>query len=89
MGTDAPAAFLPVHALKDPHLAGKLQTMLQAGKPLLITDGLAAKLSSSILENKAITTLKVQGNPKGLLELTRSELESIRKNNAAVAAANG
>jgi len=78
INTDAPAAFLPIHAMKDPHLAGKLKTMLQAGKPLLITDGLAEKFPSSTVENKEITILKVQGNPKSLLALTRQELKPIR-----------
>ena len=42
--TDAKAAFLPVHALKDPQLHDKLGTMLSAGTPVLVTDGLARKL---------------------------------------------
>ena len=42
--TDVKAAFLPVHALKDPQLPDKLKAMLGAGTPVLVTDGLAQKL---------------------------------------------
>ena len=52
--TDAKAAFLPVHAMKDAQLNEKLAAMLKAGTPVLITDGLAAKLPANW---RAIRTL--------------------------------
>ncbi|OHB73762.1 MAG: hypothetical protein A2Z25_00770 [Planctomycetes bacterium RBG_16_55_9] len=75
---DAEAAFFPVHALKDPAFADKLQRMLAANKPVLITDGLAKRLPGLNLENKNLTILKVNGNPRSLLNLTRDELNPIR-----------
>ena len=62
--TDAKAAFLPVHALKDPQLRDKLSTMLSAGTPVLITDGLARKLPPDLTDNKNLLVLKVGGKPK-------------------------
>jgi hypothetical protein len=76
--TDAEAAFLSVHALKDPALSDKLQKMLTAGKPVLITDGLAERLKDVDLKRDNVTILKVGGNPRGLLELTREQLKPIR-----------
>ena len=75
---DAKAAFFSVHALKDPKFADKLKKMLDAGKPVLITDGLAKRLKNINLENENLTILKVGGNPHNLLKLTRKELEPIR-----------
>ena len=41
---EAPAAFFSIHALKDPDLPGKLAAFIAAGKPVLLTDGLAKQL---------------------------------------------
>jgi hypothetical protein len=75
---DAEAAFFAVHALKDPDFTDKLKSMLSAGKPVLITDGLAKRLAGVDLESKNLTILKVGGNPRSLLELTRQQLKPIR-----------
>ena len=45
---DAKAAFFSVHALKDPDLATKLSAFIAAGKPVLVTDGLAATLAGKV-----------------------------------------
>ena len=76
--TDVKAAFLPVHAWKDPQLRDKLETMLKAGTPVLITDGLAQKLALSAADNKSLSILKVNGKPNSLLDLTREQLQPIR-----------
>ena len=78
--SDAKAAFLPVHALKDPQLPNKLKTMLSAGKPVLITDGLAKRLNDENLgqDNENLVILEVKGKPKSLLELTREQINPIR-----------
>ena len=76
--TDSPAAFFAVHSLKDPGFAEKLKTMLKAGKPVLITDGLAERLDKTLVENSNVTVLKVGGDPKNLLKLTREELKPVR-----------
>ncbi|MBN2128338.1 MAG: hypothetical protein JW741_02540 [Sedimentisphaerales bacterium] len=74
----APAAFLPVHAMKDSQLQPKLGRMLAADKPALITDGLAARLATSVTDDKNLLVLEVKGNPRSLLGLTRRELKPIR-----------
>ena len=76
--SDVKAAFFAVHSLKDPAFSGKLNKMLSAKKPVLITDGLAKKLKDVNLNNENLTILKVDGNPHNLLKLTRDELNSIR-----------
>jgi len=76
--TAAPAAFLPVHALKDSQLQTKLGRMLRSGKPILVTDGLAARLATSVTDDKNLLVLKAKGNPRSLLELSRRELKPIR-----------
>jgi len=75
---DAKAAFFAVHSLKDPAFSDKLNKMLNAKKPVLITDGLAKKLKGVNLDDENLTVLKVGGNPHNLLKLTRDELNSIR-----------
>ena len=76
--SDAKAAFFAVHALKDPTFSDKLNKMLEAKKPVLITDSLAKRLKGVNLEDENVTVLKVNGNPHNLLKLTRDELNSIR-----------
>ncbi len=75
---DAETAFFPVHALKDPDFTAKLKAMLAAGKPVLITDGLAKRLTGINLDSDNLTILKVNGSPRNLLELTRQQLKPIR-----------
>jgi hypothetical protein len=78
--TTAPAAFFPVHALKDPDLAAKLGRFIGAGKPVLITDGLKAKLEGKVkLDGPNVFVLPVKGDPKSLLTLTREELDKMRE----------
>jgi len=76
--TDVKAAFLPVQALKDPRLHDKLAALLKAGTPVLVTDGLAAKLTTPATDDKNLLVLKVGGKPRSLLDLTRHELKPIR-----------
>jgi|WetSurMetagenome_2_1015567.scaffolds.fasta_scaffold13194_3 hypothetical protein len=73
------SAIFTVHSLKEPGFSGKLQRMLDSGKPILITDELEKMLSNqTLLENKNLTILKVAGDPKNLLKLSREELKPIR-----------
>jgi hypothetical protein len=78
ISTDAKAAFFSVHALKEPGFFGKLEKMLDAQKPVLITDGLAKRLSNINTDDENLAVLKVSGNPRSLLKLTRKEIKSIR-----------
>jgi hypothetical protein len=75
---DSKAAFFSVHVLKDPKFPARLNKMLDAGKPVLITDGLAERLRGVALESDSLTVLNVDGNPRRLLELTRQQLNPIR-----------
>lgn len=76
--TDAKTAFFAAHALKDPNFPDKLRKMLDAKKPILITDGLAKRLNGISLTDENLMVLKVEGNPSGLLRLTREELKPVR-----------
>jgi hypothetical protein len=78
INTGAEAAFFAVQALKNPDFADKLKRMLDAGKPVLITDGLAKRLQGVNLDSENLTILKVGGNPRSLLEMTRQQLKPIR-----------
>ena len=73
----AQAAFYPVHVLKDAQFGDTLKAMLAADKPVLITDGLAEKIGAIESANKP-AILKVKGQPKSLLELSREQLAAIR-----------
>jgi hypothetical protein len=75
----APAAFFPVHALKDPALPARLSRYIRSGRPVLVTDGLAARLEGKVnLYAPNIHVLRVNGQPKSLLELTESDLNNLR-----------
>jgi hypothetical protein len=77
--TDARAAFLSVHALKDPGLVGKLSRLVSAGTPVLLTDGLAKQLAGKLdLDGPNVRVLPVQGDPKRLLELSQVEPDALR-----------
>ena len=47
INTNSPSAIFTVHALKEPGFSGRLQSMLNAGKPVVITDGLAKLMRTS------------------------------------------
>ena len=76
----AKAAFFSVHALKDPTLAERLSAMIAAGTPVLVTDGLAQRLSGKVkLDGPHVRVLPVQGDPKSLLKLPQDELDRLRE----------
>ncbi len=75
----APAAFFSVHALKDAEFEPKLARFIASGKPVLLTDGLAARLEGRAeLGASNVRILKVGGDPKSLLRLPQSELDTLR-----------
>ncbi len=77
--TNAPAAFLSVHALKDPDLVARLGAFIRAGKPVLLTDGLAQSLTNRMkLDAANVHLLVVNHNPKSLLRLGQNELDDWR-----------
>jgi hypothetical protein len=76
---NAPSAIFTVQALKEPGFSEKLQNMLNAGKPVMITDELAKLISNqSLLTNKNLTVFKYGDDPKNLLKLSREELKPLR-----------
>jgi hypothetical protein len=75
----APAGFFSVHALKDPDFAVKLKAFIKAGKPVLLTDGLAKALGDKVsLQAPGVHVLAVNGDPKSLLKLSQAELDPLR-----------
>jgi hypothetical protein len=77
--TNAPAAFFSIHALKDSDFAAKLATFIQAGKPVLLTDGLVDALTNGVkLDALNVRVLPVKGDPKSLLQLRQKELDELR-----------
>lgn len=75
----ARSAIFPVQMLKQPGFSAQLQKMLIADKPVVVTDGLAKRLSNQdLLKNQNLTILNVSGAPKGLIKLPREELNPIR-----------
>jgi hypothetical protein len=77
--SQAPGVFLSIHAMKDTQLASRLARFIKAGRPVLVTDGLARQLPGSVnLAAPNVRILPVKGEPKSLLQLSRSELDSLR-----------
>ena len=77
--TNAPAAFFSIHALKDPALATKLAAFIARGRPVLVTDGLVARLAGRVnLDRPNVRVLAVNRNPKSLLELDQAALDDLR-----------
>ncbi len=75
----ARAAFFSVHALKDAQFVPRLRRFLAAGKPVLLTDGLAQRLRGRLdLDRPHVHVLAVNGSPKSLLELDAAALNPLR-----------
>jgi len=75
----APAAFFSIHALKDAAFAARLTRFIAAKKPVLLTDGLAARLEGKVkLDAPNVQVLPVRGDPKSLLRLSQQELDALR-----------
>ena len=67
------------HALKDPDLVAKLSRFIAAGKPVLLTDGLASRLAGKVrLDAPNVQVLRVARSPKSLLGLSGDELDKLR-----------
>ena len=75
---NANAAFFPIHIIKDPEYQNKIESFIQDGKPVLITDGLASQIQD-IDMHENVQVLQVNGNPRDVLRLGRDELNEMRK----------
>jgi len=77
---DAKAAFFSQHALAAPTFPDKLKKMLADGKPVLITSHLAEDLKEVLAgEPRQLQILKVGDEPRDLYNLTREELDALRR----------
>ncbi|HWX20308.1 MAG TPA: hypothetical protein VN578_10450 [Candidatus Binatia bacterium] len=77
--TNAPAAFFSIHALKDPNFVPALNRFIKAGKSVLLTDGLAQRLTNGMkLDQRNVQILAVKQEPKALLQLGQKELDELR-----------
>jgi hypothetical protein len=69
-----------LHALKDPDFAAKQGRFIAQGKPVLLTDGLAARLRGKIeLPEDRVHILKTDGEPKKLLDWSQADTERMRQ----------
>ena len=77
--SNAPAAFLSAQALADPHLAEELGEFIAARRPVLLTDGLARRLTGLVsLTATNVSVLSVGDQPKSLLDLPQTRLDDLR-----------
>ena len=71
--------FLDRAALAAENLAAWLSAFIAAGKPTLITDGLAERIGDKVkLDLPNVRILAIRGKPKSLLELPRKEIDAMR-----------
>jgi hypothetical protein len=76
----ASAGFFSIHALKDPDLIPRLSSFIKAGKPVLLTDGLAGALTNRVnLAAANVQILPVHQDPKSLLELSQEQIDPLRQ----------
>ncbi|MGE5558137.1 MAG: hypothetical protein ACM3WV_05930 [Bacillota bacterium] len=74
----APSCFFSYHALAAPDFKDLLSRMIKGGKPVLITDGLAARLRKMQLNAPNAIILPVQGDPRSIMDLPPDALSRIR-----------
>ncbi len=75
----ADASIFTVHMLKQPGVSDILKRMVNNGKTVMITDGLAERLTDrNLLKHKNLSVIEVDGKPKDLIRLTREQLNPMR-----------
>jgi hypothetical protein len=68
-----------LHALKDPEFATKFGALVSSGVPVLITDGLARALPNKLGRVRpGVQVLRVNGDPRMLLQMGEAELGALR-----------
>jgi hypothetical protein len=78
LDVDAPGAMVSHHAIADAGLRAKLGAMIDAGKPVLLTDGARSGLGDMSLDAANVIDLPVAGGPRSLLDLPVERLADIR-----------
>jgi len=75
----APAAFFPIHASDDPDIVERLSAYIATGRPALITDGLARRLSRrGAFGAPNVHVLRVGGSPQSLLSMSQQDIDELR-----------
>ena len=75
----AAAAFFPVHALKDPNFTVELKRFIASGREVLLTDGLARRLTDKLkLNAENVHVLRVDGRPRSLVKMPERQLDILR-----------
>lgn len=77
---NAKAGFFPVHALKDKDFISKFEKFISSGNVAIVTDGLERRIGDRVnLKRDNVILLKVNRNPKSLLQFTKDDLDKIRE----------
>jgi len=77
---DAEALFLPMHALADKDLGPKLMKFLATQRPVLVTEGLARRLSGKWkLDAENLHLLRAGAGVERLLEMSQTKLDALRE----------
>ncbi len=64
---------------RDLQSAPKLEAFIKTGKPVLLTDGLVARLTNEVnLAASNVQVLRVQGSPKSLLDMSPDKVDALR-----------
>jgi hypothetical protein len=75
----AKAAFFSLHALSDPDFERRFIKFVRSGKPVLITDGLASRLTNCpSLTQANVRIIEVKKDPKSLLETPEPVVSELR-----------
>lgn len=80
LNEQAQMAVFSVQALKDFGFVGKFERFVNKGAPVVITDGLAKRLSNhpSFINNVNVAILPVKGSAKTILKMTREQIKPFR-----------
>ena len=77
--TNAPAAFLSVHAFDDPHVVDEINDYIKTGRPMLLTEVLVKLLSPRLnLPAPNVRVLAVPETPDYLLVQPQAQLDPWR-----------
>ncbi|MFP4380215.1 MAG: hypothetical protein ACLFUS_06910 [Candidatus Sumerlaeia bacterium] len=74
----APAGFFPTHAASDPDCGSLIQQMIDAGKPVLVTDGLVGRMPDLPLDSPLVQVLEAKGDAFSLLDIDAKSLKAAR-----------
>ena len=77
--TNAPVAFFPVHAFRDPNIVPEMNNFIKTGRPMLITKNLATLLAPKVnFDATNVLVLTAPEPPDRLLTLPQAQLDEVR-----------